>query len=157
MPAKSKSQEHFFGMVRALQKGELDTKNVPPKVKQKIRKVADSMSATEVNKFAKTKTKNLPDHVDESVDDESPWNDINLKSMSFLNFLIAEQVINEEWSTEYEVPASKKGMFDGYSLAELKGELSKLTKTGPHKKGSPEYTKEKELEFAIRAKSGWTK
>jgi hypothetical protein len=54
-------------------------------------------------------------------------------------------------------PASKKGMFDGKTEVELKKELAALKKTGPHKEGSKEFTKEKELNFAIRAKSGWKK
>ena len=61
----------------------------------------------------------------------------------------------EKWAEEADVPERKKGMFKGKALADLRSELSKLKKSGPHKKGSPEYTKEKELIFAIRAKSGW--
>lgn len=57
MPAKSKSQQRFFGMVDAYKKGELD--NASPEVK----KAADSMSMKEVRKFAKTKRKGLPNHV----------------------------------------------------------------------------------------------
>lgn len=49
----------------------------------------------------------------------------------------------------------KKGMFKGKTKAELQKQLSALKKSGPHKEGSKEYTKEKELNFAIRAKSNW--
>ena len=61
----------------------------------------------------------------------------------------------EKWDKEYETPESKKGMFKGKDLGELESELEKLRKSGPHEKGSAEYTKEKELMFAVRAKKGW--
>ena len=54
MPAVSKAQQRFFGMVRATQKGEME--NPSPEVAQ----VAASMSKSDVNKFAKTKHKGLP-------------------------------------------------------------------------------------------------
>ena len=56
----SKSQQRFFGMVRAMQKGELSGKI---KDRSKIKKVAKSLSPQEVKKFAKTKHKKLPEKV----------------------------------------------------------------------------------------------
>ena len=55
MPAKSKAQQRFFGMVRAAQKGEME--NPSPEVSQ----AASSMSKSDVKKFAKTKHKGLPE------------------------------------------------------------------------------------------------
>ena len=52
--AKSKSQQRFMGMVRAVQKGE---KAASPE----IAKVATSMSKSDVKDFAKTKHKGLPE------------------------------------------------------------------------------------------------
>jgi hypothetical protein len=46
-------------------------------------------------------------------------------------------------------------MFKGKSIETLEKELDALKKSGPHKEGSPEYTKEKELDFALRAKHGF--
>ena len=40
---------------------------------------------------------------------------------------------------------------------QLHAELNALKKAGPHAEGSPGYTKMKELEFAIRSKTGWKK
>ena len=60
--AKSKSQQHFMGMVRAVQKGELD----PSEVGDKVVKAASTMSKKSVEDFASTKTKNLPNKVDEN-------------------------------------------------------------------------------------------
>ena len=58
----SKAQQKFFGMVRAKQKGEMD--DASPEVK----KAADSMSKKDVEDFAKTKHKGLPDKVKESIE-----------------------------------------------------------------------------------------
>tara|TARA_Y100000992_G_scaffold294362_1_gene254017 strand:- start:143 stop:511 length:369 start_codon:yes stop_codon:yes gene_type:complete len=55
MPAVSKKQQRFFGMVRAAQKGEME--NPSPEVA----KVASSASMSDVKKFAKTKHKGLPE------------------------------------------------------------------------------------------------
>merc|ERR1711991_517605 len=53
-----------MGMVRATQKGEMD--NPSPELKR----AAGDMSAKAVNKFAKTKEKNLPDKVEEETVNE---------------------------------------------------------------------------------------
>lgn len=65
--------------------------------------------------------------------------------------------LNEKWGVEDAVHPSKKGMFKGKTKADLEKQLNNLKAKGPHKKGSKEYTKMKELQFAIRAKSGWGK
>lgn len=59
--AVSKSQQRFMGMVHAVQKGELD----PKEVGKSVRKAAKSMSKKDAKDFAKTKHKGLPEHVDE--------------------------------------------------------------------------------------------
>ncbi len=76
----------------------------------------------------------------------------------YASFGIEESIDCEEsWGGGDATNPAKKGMFDGKSASELKKELATLKKSGPHKKGSPEFTKMKELIFAIRAKSGWNK
>ena len=67
------------------------------------------------------------------------------------------EILSEKWGTDYETPESEKGKYKGKSEQELRSQLSKLKKSGPHKKGSAEYGKMKELNFAIRAKTGWGK
>lgn len=62
MPAKSKSQQRFFGMVRNCQKNGVCQNN-------KIKKVANSMLVKDAEKFASTKHKNLP----EKVESFSSW------------------------------------------------------------------------------------
>ena len=55
MPAVSKAQQRFFGMVRATQKGEME--NPSPEVAQ----AAASMSKSDVKKFASTDHDKLPE------------------------------------------------------------------------------------------------
>ena len=55
MPAVSKKQQRFFGMVRATQKGEME--NPSPEVAD----VANDISVKDAKKFAKTKHKGLPE------------------------------------------------------------------------------------------------
>lgn len=53
--AVSKAQQRFFGMVRAAQKGEMDSPSA------EVSKVASSMSKSDVKDFAKTKHDKLPE------------------------------------------------------------------------------------------------
>ena len=57
MPAKSKAQQRFMGMVHAAQNGELDNPS------SEVEKVADSMSDADAKDYASTKHKGLPNHV----------------------------------------------------------------------------------------------
>lgn len=65
--------------------------------------------------------------------------------------------ILEKWEHEVDMNGEKIGMFNGKTLEQLHAELNALKKAGPHSEGSPGYTKMKELEFAIRSKTGWKK
>lgn len=56
MPAKSKSQQRFFGMVRACQKKGICAS-------KEIKKVADDISKKDAEDFASTKHKGLPNKV----------------------------------------------------------------------------------------------
>ena len=56
MPALSKKQQKFMGIVRSIQKGEADPKNFTPRAQA----VAKDMKKTDVKKFASTKHKGLP-------------------------------------------------------------------------------------------------
>jgi len=61
MPAVSKAQQKFMGMVHATQKG--DMKAPSPEVA----KAADTLSDKDAKDFASTKLKGLPDHVKEAT------------------------------------------------------------------------------------------
>lgn len=72
----------------------------------------------------------------------------------FLEFLI-ERSLEEKWGVPTKVSPSEKGKYAGKTKAELLKAYRDLKRTGPHKKGSAEYGKMRELAFAVRAKSGW--
>ena len=59
MPAQSKKQQKFMGIVRAIQKGEAPAS----KFSKKARKVAKDMKKKDVEDFASTKHKGLPKKV----------------------------------------------------------------------------------------------
>ena len=68
-----------------------------------------------------------------------------------------EDELDEKIEGDIKLNPEKKGMFDGKTKSELMSQYNKLKASGPHKLGSSESTKMKELAFAIRAKSGWGK
>lgn len=70
---------------------------------------------------------------------------------------IDEDDVTEKWDTETKVSPEERGKYKGRSKAELLKQYNALKKSGPHKKGSREYSTMRELSFAIRAKSGWGK
>lgn len=68
-----------------------------------------------------------------------------------------DRQLAEKWGTPTIVSPEEKGKYAGKSKAELLKSYNALKKLGPHKKGSPEYGRMRELAFAIRAKSDWGK
>jgi len=66
--------------------------------------------------------------------------------------MLLEDLLPEKWEKAGEMDVKERGKYEGKSQAELESMLSKLKKSGPHKKGSSEYEKQNELEFALRAK-----
>lgn len=109
MPAKSKSQQRFFGMVDAYKKGEM--KNASKKIKD----AAKNMTKKEIKKFASTKTKNLPEKVDENL--------ISIKESQFKS-IVKETVHNIlcelDWKT-YANAAKKR-------LAQYSNDLNDINK-----------------------------
>jgi hypothetical protein len=61
MPAVSKAQQRFMGMVHATQKGDIDSPS------PEVEKAADSMSDKDAKDFASTSHKGLPDKKDEQI------------------------------------------------------------------------------------------
>jgi hypothetical protein len=74
-----------------------------------------------------------------------------------LNEAAKKEPVKEKWDKPTKVASSEKGKYKGVSLSDLRSRLAKLKKSGPHKKGSKEYGTMRELQFAIRAKTGWGK
>ena len=70
---------------------------------------------------------------------------------------MSEDELDEKIEGGVHINPEKKGMFSGKNKSELMSQYNKLKASGPHKTGSPAFTKMKELAFAIRAKSGWGK
>mgnify|MGYP003351925000 CR=1 FL=1 len=62
MPAVSKAQQRFMGMVHAVQKGDMEAPS------KEVEKAADSMKKKDAKDFASTKHKGLPAHVDECAE-----------------------------------------------------------------------------------------
>lgn len=67
MPSKSKSQQRLFGMVHALKQGKLDPNDLSAVLADKVKDVAGSISSKAAKDFAKTKVKNKPERVQETL------------------------------------------------------------------------------------------
>lgn len=65
------------------------------------------------------------------------------------------QPVKEKWAGDAKIHAT--GEYSGKSVEELKSMLAKLKKTGPHPEDSPEAKKQRQINFALRAKGGWKK
>jgi len=63
MPAKSKQQQKFFGVVKSMQKGDIPKKG-------EAGEVADDMTKKEIDKMASTKHKGLPKKIKEMIEEE---------------------------------------------------------------------------------------
>jgi len=68
-----------------------------------------------------------------------------------------ETLLNEKWDVETTVSPEERGKYKGKTKAELLRMYNELKKSGPHKRGSPEFGRMRELAFAVRAKSDWGK
>lgn len=79
MPAKSKAQQKFMGLVYALKKGDVK----PSDVSKDVRDAAKSMKTKDVKDFASTKHEDLPNKVEMELEE-----------------LINK--IDEEWSDKYK-------------------------------------------------------
>lgn len=64
-------------------------------------------------------------------------------------------MLDEKWAGDAKVKPT--GEYKGKSKEELKAMLAKLQKSGPHGKDSPEAKKQRQINFALRAKGGWKK
>lgn len=60
------------------------------------------------------------------------------------------KALNEKWDSEMKTKEKDKGMWDGWTIAELKAEKAKLMKK--EERSAAEQKKVKQIDFAIRAK-----
>jgi bacterioferritin len=65
--------------------------------------------------------------------------------------------VANKWGGSGEIDQSEAGKYNGWTLEDLRKKLKELKDSGPHKEGSPEFEQQNEIEFAIRAKTGWGK
>jgi len=141
---------------------DLNKKLVALEAKHKDEQLAESAPATE-SKFSKLakeigknpKVKN-PAAVAATIGREK-YGQKAMTAKSVAGKKKAHEELDEKFEQPVKINPEKKGMFKGKTNAELMKQLSHLKATGPHEKGSEAYTKMKELQFAIRAKSGWGK
>ena len=63
--------------------------------------------------------------------------------------------LDEKWGKPTKVSPAERGKYHGKTKDELLAAYNKLKASGPHRRGSPEFGRMRELAFAIRAKSGW--
>jgi hypothetical protein len=70
MPAVSTAQQRLMAQAYAIKVGAIEPSDLNPKYKKAIMNLADSMTKKELQKYASTKHKNLPHHVDEGMNEE---------------------------------------------------------------------------------------
>ena len=63
MPAKSKAQHGIMGMALAYKRGKVKEKDLPPRIRNKVKQIAASMSDDQLSEYTSTKTKRLPKRV----------------------------------------------------------------------------------------------
>lgn len=103
MPSKSKSQQRLMGQAYAYKKGDLKAKDLNPKYADEIKDLAKSMTKKQLEDFAKTDHKGLPQKVKEgrimnfqSFVNESRYSSENftLADMEFVQELYEEGMTN---------------------------------------------------------------
>jgi hypothetical protein len=70
MPAVSTAQQRLMAQAYGIKVGAIDPSDLNPKYRKSIMNLADSMTKKELQKYASTKHKNLPHHVDEEISEE---------------------------------------------------------------------------------------
>jgi type II secretory pathway component GspD/PulD (secretin) len=121
MPAKSKQQQKFFGVVKAMQKGDIPKKG-------EAGDVADDMSKKDVDKYAGTKHKGLPKKVKKEMMTKNRLKEIIREE---LKNVLAE---NKGYNVVYRDKAFDKtytAQFPaGTSKAEIKRMLKQVVRVG---------------------------
>ncbi len=124
MPAVSKKQQRFFGMVRAAQKGEGATS-------PEVAKVADEISDKDAKKFAKTKHKGLPEKK-KMKEETSTYEKLKKK--------IGSKEKHDKAVTVDE--GKKKGLWDNIHAKRKRGE-------SPAKPGDKDYPKTLDVDEGV--------
>lgn len=125
--SKSKSQQRFFGQVDAVQKGDMSAADASPA----IAKAAKDMKHSDVEDFAKTKHKGLPNKVEEGENETSEYldkkdNNIKEDTQTMANMATTDSdmtMANRADSSTVEMGMSSMNESDQL-LEELENELS---------------------------------
>ena len=107
MPAVSKAQQRFMGMVHATQKGDMESPS------PEVSKAANSMSDKDAKDFASTSHKGLPDKKEEQIN----------KLKEIIRNLVRERMIDEMNTT-----GNVQGYNSPYAFTKKGGEKSKAKK-----------------------------
>lgn len=115
MPAVSKAQQRFMGMVHATQKGDMDSPS------PEVSKAADSMSDKDAKDFASTSHKGLPDKKTEQLN----------KIREIVRKMVRERMIDEMNTTDsvegYNTPFAFSGKDSEKKKAKRQADLTGYT------------------------------
>jgi hypothetical protein len=115
MPAVSKAQQRFMGMVHATQKGDMESPS------PEVSKAADSMSDKDAKDFASTSHKGLPDKKEEQIN----------KLKEIIRNMIRERMIDEMNTTGgvegYNTPFAFSGKGGEKKKAKRQADLTGYT------------------------------
>ena len=98
MPAKSKQQQKFFGVVKAMQKGDIPKKG-------EAGDVADDMSKKDVDKYAGTKHKGLPKKVKKEMISKDKYDKLLDGAAARYEELEAQftKFIKDEYDSDFDI------------------------------------------------------
>lgn len=135
MPAKSKSQQKLFGIVHGCQSGKIDSDICDS---PNIKKLTKSVSYKAAKDFAKTKTKKLPERVQESRDlSFKQWIDLNENlTRTGLKFGYPDGYYRSQYPPLYSTPTSATAALD------LENEKLMPKGRGENKSGLPDVIKD---------------
>lgn len=126
MPAQSKSQQRFMGMVHAFKKGDM------PDASASVKKAAGSMSDKEAEKYASTSHKGLPDKVrKENTLGQiiGRYNEYGKKLQSELSMReLAEELMQIAEFAEQAVMSEADDWFDGHTIKRNMKEMKNYVK-----------------------------
>jgi len=110
MPSSSKSQQRFFGVVKAMQKGDMPKKG-------KAGKLANRMSKDDVDDFAKTKHKGKPEKVKKET-----------KVRSLIRKMVREKISELDEAAKRDYKAEYKKFQSSTKAKKYRAELNKYNR-----------------------------
>ena len=115
--AKSKAQQRFFGIVNAYKKGELKDKDVS----QNVIDAAKNMTKKDIKDFAKTKHKDLPNHINHSKTDKINENKLNKIVYECINKI--KENNNKLNNNKQDTSIAKGGNYSHFAVNKLTNKI----------------------------------